>query len=432
MITSQHLDRAARLVEAAGGLYGRLVFALQRFKAPIVGYKALHVIWTQLRREQPGRYPDDVTDFYVLRDPLKFVMDHEAELSVQPDWAKWVPWLVSEFDRLAGMRPDLSDAEGFLLAGFPKLVKWMRKNRPDVNKLDLQEVIHDLEESHDEPPPQGETVHTESDGWTVQKLTTKEQLDAEGEYLQHCVGSYYDKVNDGRTSIYSLRDLDGFPHVTIEYLKTDRGHRVSQIQARGNQFPEKHVNRLRDVVRTVLDSDAFGLILLGEDPRTLKLVGADLSGISLYKANLSGVDLSGAYLDRAEMEEIDLEGSNLSGANLLEANLRYANLAMADLPRANLSMANLVNANLRHANLSEANLSWTDLVRSDLRGANLSGAHMSGSDLMEAILLEANLSGADLSGTKLYGANLYGVNLRGSKWDDSTEWPDQFKPPKSA
>lgn len=41
-------------------------------------------------------------------------------------------------------------------------------------------------------------------------------LDAEGQMMGHCVGSYCDQVSGGGTRIFSLRDPTGKPHVTVE------------------------------------------------------------------------------------------------------------------------------------------------------------------------------------------------------------------------
>jgi len=44
----------------------------------------------------------------------------------------------------------------------------------------------------------------------------QEALKHEGDTMGHCVGGYCDEVMSGRSSIYSLRDAKGMPHVTIE------------------------------------------------------------------------------------------------------------------------------------------------------------------------------------------------------------------------
>ena len=45
-----------------------------------------------------------------------------------------------------------------------------------------------------------------------------------------------------------------------------------------------------------------------------------------------------------------------------------------------------------------------------------------------ADLTRANLYGADLTNADLRGANLYGANLRGAWHDETTTWPDDYKP----
>jgi hypothetical protein len=47
----------------------------------------------------------------------------------------------------------------------------------------------------------------------------RDALDYEGKTMGHCVGSYCDEVSGGNTKIYSLRDKNGEPHVTIEVNK---------------------------------------------------------------------------------------------------------------------------------------------------------------------------------------------------------------------
>lgn len=389
MITAQHLELAAMVVEAAGGLFNRLQYTLQRFKAPMVGRQLLHVVWTQLRREHPGQYTDNV-DFYTLNDPSKFVRDHESELSVQPDWAKWIPWLGQELDRTV-----TRDLFGFLLSDFPKFIKWMRRNKPDVNTLDLEDLVAELRDSQDDPPPQGKTVHREPDGWTVQQLTTREQLDAEGQYLQHCVGSYYDEVHGGKTEIFSLRDPEGFPHVTIEYQYTWRAWRVNQIQARGNQFPAKHRDRLVRLMDTVFRGDPVGKILLGVRPQDMNLRLANLSHLVLdsRQADWSGADLSGATLNESSLNEVVMSGADLSDVHAVGVGM-----------------------------------TGTDLTGADLSGADFSGAHMRNAILRDAIVINCNLTGAllvmsDLRGADLTDATLDGANLHAAKWNKSTKWP---------
>jgi hypothetical protein len=117
------------------------------------------------------------------------------------------------------------------------LALWYERTRPNLGEYDFDTAIKEAKEWADEfgPIPQGEVVTQLADGWTAQKLTTPEQLAREGDVMQHCVGSYAGDVANGRTTIYSLRDEHGRPHVTIE-VKNDR---VQQIQGKQDTPPAK-------------------------------------------------------------------------------------------------------------------------------------------------------------------------------------------------
>lgn len=118
----------------------------------------------------------------------------------------------------------------------------------------------------------GEVVHQWPDGWSIRKLHTPRELRAEGDAMGHCVGGYNEQVQNGSSSIYSLRDPRGMPHVTTEiqpkYVQGEDGRlydranlsgsidpkeyvphggKVIQIQGRGNQEPiPEYVDRMKD------------------------------------------------------------------------------------------------------------------------------------------------------------------------------------------
>jgi PcfJ-like protein len=89
----------------------------------------------------------------------------------------------------------------------------------DVNKMNFREFedwLMQWKRDNRESESQGEVVYQYHNGWTMQKLTTPEQLQYEGDEMGHCVGGYAHTVGNGQTIIYSLRDNKGVPHVTME------------------------------------------------------------------------------------------------------------------------------------------------------------------------------------------------------------------------
>jgi hypothetical protein len=75
------------------------------------------------------------------------------------------------------------------------------------------------------------------DGWTIQQVATPNDLKAEGNMMNHCVGTYCDDVASGKTRIFSLRDPQNHPHVTIE-LQGD-SDKIVQVQGNSNQDPSE-------------------------------------------------------------------------------------------------------------------------------------------------------------------------------------------------
>lgn len=133
---------------------------------------------------------------------------------------------------------------GKMRRGGTMLAQWYEATRPNLGQYDFDKAWDKAKQWEEEegPIPQGEVVAKLADGWTAQKLTTSEQLDAEGHKMQHCVGSYADEVGRGGTTIYSLRDAKGQPHVTIEV----KGERVRQTQGKQNEKPAEKYKKYVD------------------------------------------------------------------------------------------------------------------------------------------------------------------------------------------
>lgn len=167
------------------------------------------------------------------------------------------PWMATQLARAAKEVTRTRQPSGTTMDDYQELLvdlrakgtlltQWFVATRPDLTKIDAATAFdeaeawqqeRDREESEAEQlaKSKGEVVYTFKDGYTIQKLTTKQQLDTEGEVMQHCVGSYCEQVRRGDTVIYSLRDPKGRPHVTIEY--DPHSKYVKQIKGKQNDEP---------------------------------------------------------------------------------------------------------------------------------------------------------------------------------------------------
>lgn len=89
---------------------------------------------------------------------------------------------------------------------------------------------------------QGDDEHPDWNGWTIHKVRSPNDLKAEGNLMNHCVGGYARDVEQGRSQIFSLRDPYNKPHATIEI--TDNGNSVEQIQGNSNKEPKQEYKEM--------------------------------------------------------------------------------------------------------------------------------------------------------------------------------------------
>lgn len=129
---------------------------------------------------------------------------------------------------------------------------WFRAIRPDISSYSAHQAVQESDEWHVMMAGKGggkfyEPTKPENilygpqwknkkwDGWTIQRVTSENDLLVEGNKQNHCVGSYCDDVKSGSSIIYSLRDPKNHPHVTMEL----NGYRkyFTQFKANSNDEP---------------------------------------------------------------------------------------------------------------------------------------------------------------------------------------------------
>jgi len=133
-----------------------------------------------------------------------------------------------------------------------------------------------------------EDIHIYNNKFKWVKVFGKNSLNREGNLMNHCVGSYYNKVSKGDTIIFSLRDSNNRPHVTIELTN----NRIEQIKGKNNEPALKYIKYIVDFLEEeyvsfrsinnnelkqycLIDSD-YGLIDLNNLPKNAKLHSLNL------------------------------------------------------------------------------------------------------------------------------------------------------------
>lgn len=203
------------------------------------------------------------------------------------------------------LRRELGDIMQHHVGDFDKRIDaW---NEDMANKAD--------EQAEEEAAKGGKVVHKWPDNWTVRQLHTPEELEAEGDAMGHCVGSYAHQVENGNTLIYSLRDPQGKPHVTTEirpehYEWTDSSgnvHRsphksfdngvltnppipnqgeVQQFQGKSNSEPvDEYKRRMRDWFETFPEEERPTAVAEDDylwDPRDIRDIHEHPEGVDEY------------------------------------------------------------------------------------------------------------------------------------------------------
>ena len=239
-------------------------------------------------RKNPGLTREQLENFIVPQkkniDPY---IEHEKRLAKNfelelPQFSKWI--LVS----LRKLRKGLYslDSQGNITYPFsnPNLTEedhnrytlfrekigeirdWIANINPDIASYSPEQAIAASDEWHRMMAGKGEGKYyepinpelivygpewknTEWNGWTIQRVMSENDLSVEGNRMGHCVGSYCDEVQEGFSMIYSLRDPQNNPKVTME---TDDFHNVKQIQGHSNSIPEK---QYRAMIKEWIQSD---------------------------------------------------------------------------------------------------------------------------------------------------------------------------------
>ena len=307
-----------------------------------------------------------------------------------------VPWLAR---RLAKERfADQREADATLDAlkrGFRKLCTWATETRQNLDSYSLLDALEESQGYQSFAQRKGKeesdvnpTLYRFADGWKVVELRTEKALEREGDLMNHCVGGYCEQVESGESRIFSLRDPDNKPHVTMEYSPEEK--RFAQIYGPSNKKPEEYTRPyLIEFIEEEFAENFLALLKAGVPAKELGLRYADLRGKHFPDvADLRGVDF----------RDTDLRGADLYTALLEKADLRKAKLQGADLHNARL------------------------------HGAKLQGAKLQKANLGRAVLQDAKLQRAELQGANLEYATLRGVYLRGALYDDETFWPYGFDP----
>ena len=148
---------------------------------------------------------------------------------------------------------------GIFNSKLDQITDWFNNIHPNISSYTPEQAIEASDQWHKMMAVQGEGLYYEptkpelilygpewqnekANGWTIQEVRSENDLSVEGNRMNHCVGSYCEEVKKGNTRIFSLRDTQNNPHVTIE--TSPSGQDIIQIMGNSNNIPKKEYKEM--------------------------------------------------------------------------------------------------------------------------------------------------------------------------------------------
>lgn len=195
-------------------------------------------------------------------------LNQNYRTEVMSTWvASWVNRWLKAFSKLTtlGELVDHYDSILKIARDIGDVCDYVSEERIDPAHLTFNQLLHRSRRWHAAQrrdmmaaaAPPSERVY-DRDNYGIFKLTTREALEHEGNFMGHCVGRYWKDVHDGKCEIYSVRNLEGKSVATIEVRPPDRslGYRLSnvvQIKGPANRAVKKPAE-LCDTIYYFLES----------------------------------------------------------------------------------------------------------------------------------------------------------------------------------
>jgi len=229
---SQRDDRHwPKRFKSPAGLQKRILYAASKYPKDWV---TRHALMALHKASSVYRNAVHATRWNFEELPLyRLLPDHTVS---DPRIEPHVFWFFREINRIysSGQHPnDLRRYHGSpeqdereLAGQWPSIIDWVTQTRADLLAHTWREAIGEAEHWHQAGFSSEGTYQSSvlpgvpvliwEDGARLDRLVTRQQLEQEGQSMNHCVGGYWPSVRDGSAIIYSYRDKDGVPYGTME------------------------------------------------------------------------------------------------------------------------------------------------------------------------------------------------------------------------
>ena len=170
----------------------------------------------------------------------------EIETEVPQNVLQWIANQIKD-----GHDVDLSDNN------LTRLLNYLSVEDTDLKTTSYTDVAGDLEHTVYDTDFKSfgkysgkNVVYSFEDGWTFVEVGIQD-AETEGEEMQNCIGDYCEAIYDEEVFLYSLRDPQNNPHVTIEVNEYDE---AVQIKGKQNEYPK---DKFWVYITTFLNHNSF-------------------------------------------------------------------------------------------------------------------------------------------------------------------------------
>jgi predicted nucleic acid-binding Zn-ribbon protein len=126
---------------------------------------------------------------------------------------------------------ELRSAAREIARKWPEIYDWVRQNNIELQKKTWRDAIAESDAWHAAgfanegtyrgPVIPGVPVMIWPDGSRLDRLVTAKQLQQEGKSMNHCVGGYWPDVRDNKSVVYSFRDPELVPYMTLSFTPVE-------------------------------------------------------------------------------------------------------------------------------------------------------------------------------------------------------------------
>lgn len=193
-------------------------------------------------------------DIFKIEESLVKKISEIGRLSGTQKFNIWIGAQVKKDNTL------LNNLDGFLF-----IIDWAKKEKPNILSLSFEQAFvlssswhadmkFDEKVKNKDKEEDDKILYRCRDGMHYFVLLDVDDLATEGEIMRNCVGSYTDKVRNGRSLIVSLRDNKlNESHVTVE-IDTQSG---MAIQTRGKANGEPSPKYLKLITEFAIFASGY-------------------------------------------------------------------------------------------------------------------------------------------------------------------------------